>query len=128
MSAEGPKEPRPIAAKRHTSWWFLFALPLGLTTWLMFTTLAVRDRSGRYAVAAIAYLCLALAPVILGPLHGGGELRPFLFGVYVLALPTAWISGLVIGVIIDRRTYGSTFGALAPSTDGTSAVVTTIDA
>lgn len=97
MSADGPNEPRPIAAKRHTSWWFL-------------------------------YFCLALAPFILGPLHGGGELRPFLFGVYVLALPTAWISGLVIGVMIDRRTYGSTFGAHAPSTDGTSAVVTTIDA
>ena len=99
------------AGSHRSSWWFLLALPFGLTTWVMFIILAVRDRSPRYAISAFFYFCLAAAPFILftSHIHDSGPIEGIALFCAVLALPIAWVSGIVLGIFIDRRTNGATF-------------------
>ena len=94
-----------VQTRRRRSWWILLARPFGLTTWVMFIVLAIRERRPRWLFYSLLYLALAAAPFVLGQT----SIRSFPVEVIAaLCVVVAWIAGIVQGVFIDRRINGST--------------------
>jgi hypothetical protein len=86
------------------SWWFMLALPFGLTTWLMCVWLWAIERRSRWFGWAILYLALAVVPFVVAQSWAQHHLVVRAIG--FLALPIAWIGGIVQGISTNRRING----------------------
>ncbi len=85
---------------RIRSWWLLWAVPGGFTTWLMFFHIAHRTRKAQYLIWAGVYLAGLITWMVLAePLQQTTATKDAT-DVLILAV---WVGGFVQGVAIRRR-------------------------